>query len=732
MELCKSLAKKSKTVAFSSTYDAKSPADQHGDRNDSGFPNTAWIAAIHYFRKYQEGLLEHLRESITSTYTKYESDATTHQKEMLFSDREFRNLALSRMETTRNTRSSSETPAYWHKYVERFRNYDQLKNDLLQTELLCAGIASDKSPNVSIREYDIAANGDTILEFANSVSEIHPVLRFRVSSYMLIEASPLFARILSSLHSDTNSPLEMLEGFPPPPLKQVCRDGTEVKVYRMPQLELNKWEALTTLLHAAHMHNDHIPREVKFIEFVSIAEVCLRYQCTGPLEMAVEYRWLPQWIHKANEDSPDGMLLITYVFGLRRLFHRTSKSAILNITSNKELERKELWPREVKDKIAAVREAKLAQIYASCASLVKEYIRVVPHMQAAGKDADGALTSIPKCPKGLHQCDAANLGWLILVYNQLGILPVVMDTVNGGYPINQSGRSIGSLVQSLWRMPSPPQLHSGICDYAPAFRSAINDIYNSITGLTLRDVTGIDGWALSKRHDLRTKFSEDALQEVFELPAPMEQKEPDPVGTANEMVSLRILSYLDDLQDLHATAMVNRSFYSAFKKNELTLMRNLVKVSKRKMTRPTNINLNGMGTYLGEIPITQINGHTFPQRPDSTYETPKPQSLPILETSDDDLYGTTPPISPPRSNTDLSVSVTEVHDILYPNDGVASGNGEMSPNNADNLNPESNEKFLLSDVVHVDKSLVIEGRKHLRDEHDRNLRMGPQTVAQTS
>lgn len=39
----------------------------------------------------------------------------------------------------------------------------------------------------------------------------------------------------------------MLEGSPPP-LKQVCRDGMEVKVYRMLQLELYKWEALTTLL----------------------------------------------------------------------------------------------------------------------------------------------------------------------------------------------------------------------------------------------------------------------------------------------------------------------------------------------------------------------------------------------------------------------------------------------------------------------------------------------------
>jgi len=634
------------------------------------------------------------------------------------------------METTRNTRSSSETPAYWHKYVERFRNYDQLRLDILQTEMLCATIASDKSPNVSIREYDIAANGDTILEFANSVSETHPVLRFRVLSHLLIEASPFFARILSPSHSDSNSPLEILEGSPPPPLKQVCRDGIEVKVYRMPQLELNKWEALTTLLHAAHMHTDHIPRQVKFYEFISIAEVCLRYQCTAPLEMAVEYRWLPQWIHKANDDTPDGMVLITYVFGLRRLFHRTSKSAILNLTSDKELERNELWPREVKDKIGAVREAKLAQIYASCANLMKEYIGigVTPHLQAADRDAEGALNSTPKCPKGLHQCDAANLGWLMLVYNELGILPVVMDTANGRYPFIKAGWSISALVHNLRRMPSPPQLHSGICDYAPAFRSAINDIYNSISGLTLRDVTGIDGWALSKRHDLRNRFSDDTLREVFELPAPMEPKEPDPVGAADDAISLRIMSYIVDLQDLHAAAMINKSFYSAFKKNELTLMRNLVKAGKRKATSSASMLLNGVGTYQGEASFPLVDGHASPVRPDSTFQIRKPQHVPTIEMSDDDLYETTPPVSTPKPITELSISATEVHEILYPNDGTTNGNVPVM-HKKENFDQETNAKFLSSDVVHVDKSLVIESRKHLRDEHDRNLRMGPQTVA---
>ena len=41
--------------------------------------------------------------------------------------------------------------------------------------------------------------------------------------------------------------------------------------------------------------------------------------------------------------------------------------------------------------------------------------------------------------------------------------------------------------------------HGGICDYAIAFRSAINDIYNSVPGLSLFEVAGRHGWALSRQ-----------------------------------------------------------------------------------------------------------------------------------------------------------------------------------------------------------------------------------------
>lgn len=127
--------------------------------------------------------------------------------------------------------------------------------------------------------------------------------------------------------------------------------------------------------------------------------------------------------------------------------------------------------------------------------------------------------------------------------------------------------------------------------------------------------------------------------------------------------------------------------------------------------------------------------NVLPARPDSTYVDLKSPRLPSLQTSDDDLYDTTPPTSPVRPYPDLFLSSTEVEEILWPNGGIINGKGITSlngrPPNSHKVDPESNEKFLSGDVVHVDKSLVTEGRKHLRGEQDRNLRMGPLSVLQT-
>jgi hypothetical protein len=319
----------------------------------------------------------------------------------------------------------------------------------------------------------------------------------------------------------------------------------------------------------------------------------------------------------------------------------------------------------------------------------------------------------------------------MLVFNELGILPVVMDTVNRQYPFVKSNKSIVALVNSLWRMPSAPQVHSGICDYAPNFRSAINDIYNSITGLTLEDITGIKGWALSKRDDVRNRFSNATLQEVFELPATIEQKEPDPDpgATAEETISLKILSHLEDLQDLHAAAMINKAFYAAYKKHELTLMKSLVKKHRRTLSsKPSTDGEKVRETLQDKYYLSSPNEDPYLLRPAESHTKARPSRLLQSRNQDDDLYGTTPPATPSNTYAEPTLSSAEVEEILWPIED-ASGNGtasfrEMLNGDIPKLDPESNAKFLSGDVVHVTKSLVIEGRKHLRDDQDRTLRNG--------
>lgn len=198
----------------------------------------------------------------------------------------------------------------------------------------------------------IAARGDAVLEFNGAVDDdddddddgdddgdsatTMPVLRFRVSSAMLAQTSPFFARLFAATPPST-----------PPPLP--LHDDT--RLYRVPApRETNAHGALTILLCAAHMRHDRVPRAVRFEQLVAVAEACLRYECTAPVEVFVEHLWLPAWIHKALErDGVDGLVVVSYVFGLRRLFARVSKTAVLGVVDGEELAAKG-WPAGVKDR----------------------------------------------------------------------------------------------------------------------------------------------------------------------------------------------------------------------------------------------------------------------------------------------------------------------------------------------------------------------------------------------
>ncbi|ROV93829.1 hypothetical protein VMCG_08787 [Cytospora schulzeri] len=650
--------------------------------------HSSWLTTIRDWKTAIQKLLDSHRASLTEMYRVYERNATPQMVERMFNDPSFRAETLQRLRTTKVLLVSNEyakAAAYWPMYERRFRNYDVLKEAVSEVDrFLRLGEAGVEDGDRLVKDYVIAERGDAILEFANIDSYNSPVMRFRVSSHMLAETSPIFKAIFQGQFSHPkvlDRDLRELDGQVPrePPPFVTCPDGTEVKLYSMPQLELNKEGSLTVLLYAAHMQNDNVPREVSFAQFTAIAEVCLRYQCTSPLEIVVEHRWLPAWVHMATEDQPDGLLLISYAFGLRRIFTRMSKNAVLNIVDEEELRGKN-WPDKIKEKVWAVRSAKMAQVHAACSEAIQEYFRPPTGQRSDGQGTSPrngsplppssfsrvsaflptlqsdkplpppsygslfSLTSTPRCPKGSHWCDATNLGWLLLAFNELQLLwtviaPTALPRVQETSPPHPSApRSLAQLLDALRSIPSPPQaVHpggSGVCDPAPVFRAAVNDVYNSISGLTLFDVDGKrHGWALSKRsangpQDVRKiplgSFGMISLKDDKASPihcmdngheANLESlgnysEDSDhgsgdddgiwvyhpPVAFAPDgAVCLRIMSSVDNLDDLHALAVTNRTFYTVFKQNELTLMRRLVKANRR-MT--LNLLLAGSGEPL--------------------------------------------------------------------------------------------------------------------------------------
>lgn len=93
------------------------------------------------------------------------------------------------------------------------------------------------------------------------------------------------------------------------------------------------------------------------------------------------------------------------------------------------------------------------------------------------------------------------------------------------FPLLYSSKKKRTLAdsESTNSMASPPPPHDGchddnyyggICDYASAFRSAINDVYNSVPGITLYDVAGRHGWGLSRRKHDQPQASKQTISEV--------------------------------------------------------------------------------------------------------------------------------------------------------------------------------------------------------------------------
>jgi hypothetical protein len=166
-------------------------------------------------------------------------------------------------------------------------------------------------------------------------------------------------------------------------------------------------------------------------------------------------------------------------------------------------------------------------------------------------------------------------------------------------------RSLLEIINSLCLITSPPQCHGGICDFAPVFRTAIKDIYESISGLTLFDVSGKHGWALSKNanpssrpqnplqhqngNSSGTQGGELMQEQLFEIaarkryaPGDLHYRRSFPtVGLLrdgdddddgdDDIVYFKILRLLDNPRDLRAAALINRRFYRSYLRNETRL-----------------------------------------------------------------------------------------------------------------------------------------------------------------
>ncbi|KAI4604483.1 hypothetical protein KJ359_000621 [Pestalotiopsis sp. 9143b] len=695
-----------------------------------------WLRSPHVYNQrldlvrtwtnYLGDILIKLKTSIATSYKNLEVAASPGMVEQLFRDKAFRTNTILRM------RMASVADTKVVNVLDRhLREFDTFSADLSEMRNLLHDAESGISPGRTVEDIIISQRGDVVLEFANKDSDEFPVLRFRVSSHMLAETSPLFAHMFGE--AEAQPPTQGLDGplalYWPSISEYTCADGAEVKLLRMPQLELNIGKSLEILLHAAHLHNDKVPRDIEFDTFVAVAEACMRYQCTAPLELTVEYVWLPMWIHKATENIADGLLLISYAFGLRGLFSRMSKTAVLKIVDHDDIQSRPFPPR-VKDKIWAMRTAKIDQVHHCCRTLMQEYLR---------REPSGDTLRLPsgksRCSKGSHACDALSLGWLMMAFSETEILPQIMHTTERP-PLPK--RSLEQLINSLRFLNSPPDSHPGPCDFASTFRAAINDIFNSIRGVTLFDVTGKHGWALSKHRAVQSQSTVNS-----------ERPQPDHKAMERDRgeVAFRVLSQLDDIEDVYNAALASKSFFRAFKDNEPAILRGLI----AKCGQPRRWTIGGAETKeeaRAELKMLRDNTRSMQVRHEGTAVVENADGLqssdtysqtteytsqlsPTLDGNDPDSLGIADDPAASPSSLDGKMTREEAERILWPEADTIEpfeAGGRFKPfsqsTDIEDASGEemraSTEKFLAGEITFYDlehKSLVEKEEKNLSGEH---------------
>ncbi|KAI5924509.1 hypothetical protein F4810DRAFT_127580 [Camillea tinctor] len=582
-----SLADTRSSISTNSIGEALPQSTTHDDH---------YVAVVREWERCLQELSEAIRKSLQDTYNEHNQHPTPEGFERICKDKMARKDTIKSMRDISVSKVLSEDLGFFPKYDIRFRNYDQMKKDLALMHPQVPTPEPEISPEREIVTRIISASGDVMLEFANRDAPSYPVFRFRVSSSVLADKSSFFKRLFNSDAKSISDDHVFHHGQQSLPTSLF---GSDVKLYSLPETELNRKDSLEILLHAAHGENNRLPRDIEFEQFVAIAEVCLRYHCTSPLEYSVEVSWLPQWADKTVPAMRDGLLLISYAFGLPADFTHLSRAAILHTPDDAALDAKP-WPQPIRDQIRARRHAYTAQVYDRCRALLREYTTPAEY---ADPDAlpGGILQPVGKtrCARGYPECDAANLGWIVMCLRDLGVLPHVLlvpapspspSATNllppqSHPPPPPPKRSLAQLLGALSRMTSHVHAHGGVaCDFAPAFRLEMRDIEACVEGLRLADVPspsassapshGQGFWALSRANPEYPRVFNTCATAAGAGVGTTKALEGE--KALREDTRLRILMAVRNTRDLRALAGVNRAFYGTWRRNRGVLVRSIL------------------------------------------------------------------------------------------------------------------------------------------------------------
>lgn len=170
----------------------------------------------------------------------------------------------------------------------------------------------------------------------------------------------------------------------------------------------------------------------------------------------------------------------------------------------------------------------------------------------------------------------------MMTFGELGFLSTVMKegTLGRlGESKRMPNRSLAELVDLLRAVESPPQaIHKGVvCDPALRFRAAVSDVYNSVSGLTLFDVSGrAHGWGLSRHlseqvQAVLTRVLKEIKRREVEgeglmmgLREDLERGQEARLEIMDE-VRLVILRAAENAEDLRAAAVVDKGFWRVYR-----------------------------------------------------------------------------------------------------------------------------------------------------------------------